>query len=248
VLTSSSVYASNLNESTPIADLTVSLREVFLEFGTIIDVVAKKSLRRKGQAFIVFDTAENAANAIEYLQDFELFDKPMKLAFARTRSDATVLAAGDSAAFEAHKAARLAEKERKNAAEAAAQAQLEAQNKLKRRVPSDEPVLAPSGLKKAKGLKSTNAAASIMPDEFLPPNKVLFLQNLPPPDEYGHDDLVGLFGRFPGMVEIRMIEAKPGIAFAEFQTPEQATPAKDRLNGMKLGFAEKVMKITFQRS
>jgi len=61
---------------------------------------------------VVFDGVEAAENAIKEVQAFPLFNKPMVLAFARTRSDATVKreAGLESREFEAHKRRRLAEK------------------------------------------------------------------------------------------------------------------------------------------
>jgi len=44
------------------------------------------------------------------VQGFELFDKPMQLDYARTRSDATVQKEGNEEDFEMHKRRRLAEK------------------------------------------------------------------------------------------------------------------------------------------
>ncbi len=44
------------------------------------------------------------------MQGFDLFDKPMQLAFAKTRSDASVKRNGDEEEFESHKRRRLAEK------------------------------------------------------------------------------------------------------------------------------------------
>jgi RNA recognition motif-containing protein len=67
-------------------------------------------LKAKGQAFIVFDSVESASNAIDEVNGFELFDKPMVLDFAKTRSDATVLKEGGEDELEAHKRRRLAEK------------------------------------------------------------------------------------------------------------------------------------------
>jgi len=90
--------------------LKEALQEIFSEYGTIIDIVAKKNVKAKGQAFIVFDSPESAANAIEEVQDFVLFDKAMQLDFARTRSDATVKQQGSEEEFESHKRSRLAEK------------------------------------------------------------------------------------------------------------------------------------------
>lgn len=67
-------------------------------------------MKAKGQAFIVFDSIDSATKAIEEVQGFELFEKPMQLAYAKTRSDATVKRTGDEEEFESHKRRRLAEK------------------------------------------------------------------------------------------------------------------------------------------
>lgn len=72
--------------------------------------MAKTNLKAKGQAFIVFEDVESAKKAIEDVQGFELFGKQMQLAFARTRSDATVKREGGEEEFEVHKRRRLAEK------------------------------------------------------------------------------------------------------------------------------------------
>lgn len=87
-----------------------ALSEIFSEYGTIIDLVAKTNLKAKGQAFIVFEDIESAQRAINEVQGFELFEKPMVLDFARTRSDATVIKQGSEEEYETHKRRRLAEK------------------------------------------------------------------------------------------------------------------------------------------
>lgn len=104
------MYVRNLEESIKIEQLKGALSELFSEYGTILEIVAKTNLKAKGQAFIVFDNVESAQKAIDEIQGFELFDKPMQLAFAKTRSDATVKRSGDEEEFEAHKRRRLAEK------------------------------------------------------------------------------------------------------------------------------------------
>ena len=87
-----------------------ALRELFSEYGNIIDIVAKKNLKAKGQAFIVYDDVESATQAIEEIQGFDLFEKPMVLDYAKTKSDAAVKLQGSEEDFEAHKRKRLAEK------------------------------------------------------------------------------------------------------------------------------------------
>lgn len=102
----------NLEERINVEQLKEALSELFSEYGEIIDIVAKTNLKAKGQAFIVFDTVESATKAIDEVQGFELFEKPMQLAYAKTRSDATVKRTGDEEEFESHKRRRLAEKGR----------------------------------------------------------------------------------------------------------------------------------------
>ena len=88
----------------------MALEEIFSEYGTILEVVAKTNLKAKGQAFIVFDNVDSATRAIEEINGFDIFDKPMILDYAKTRSDATVQREGGSDELEAHKRKRLAEK------------------------------------------------------------------------------------------------------------------------------------------
>ena len=54
-----------------------------------------------------------------------------------------------------------------------------------------------------------------MATEQLPPNKILFVQNLP--DTTTAEMLSMLFKQFPGYGEVRLVEGRPGIAFVEFE-------------------------------
>lgn len=223
-------------------------------------------MKAKGQAFIVFDSIESAQKAIDEVQGFELFEKPMQLAFAKTRSDASVKRSGGEDEFESHKRHRLAEKgmllagwgllecfenanicawtDKKKAAEAAEQQKL-----LKRSaaagLPTDAAVR-PVKASRGAGLKSTNAgAAAVIPDEYLPPNKILFVQNLP--EEYDIDALTAIFGRFEGFREVRLVPGRRGIAFIEYEGEAGAISAKENTAGMALGDGSQVMKVTYQR-
>ena len=100
----------NLEERVKPEPLKEALRAIFSDYGNVIDIVAKTNLKSKGQAFIVFDSPESAQNAVDDVQGFELFDRPMQVALARTRSDATVLMNGNEEDFDAHKRRRVAER------------------------------------------------------------------------------------------------------------------------------------------
>ena len=104
------VYVKNLEERIKIDQMKEALSEIFSEYGNIIDLVAKTNIKAKGQAFVVFDDTESAERAIQEVQGFELFEKPMLLDYAKTRSDATVQREGTTEELELHKRRRLAEK------------------------------------------------------------------------------------------------------------------------------------------
>lgn len=80
-----------------------------------------------------------------------------------------------------------------------------------------------------------------MPDEYLPPNSVLFVQNLP--DGTTSEDLREVFEVHPGLIEIRTIPAKKDIAFVEFADEGAATIAKDALHNFKID-GETKMKVS----
>jgi hypothetical protein len=96
-----------------------------------------------------------------------------------------------------------------------------------------------------------------MPDEYLPPNKILFLQNLP--QDVTQAALMELFSqyvplsiaaqscstdemgnRYPNLLEVRMIPTKKDIAFVEYTDAESAGVAKDALHNYKLDGEQKI--------
>jgi hypothetical protein len=50
---------------------------LFSQFGKILDVVALKTFRLRGQAWIVFTDVAAATNALRTMQGFAFFDKPI---------------------------------------------------------------------------------------------------------------------------------------------------------------------------
>lgn len=236
------VYVRNLEERVKIPDLVETLTAIFSDYGNILEVVAKTNVRAKGQAFVVFDDPTAAARAVEEVQGFEVFKKPMELAIARQRSDALVKkhASGDD--FELHKRRRVADKERRVAVEQ----QAEAANKLKRPAgaPDAAAVARPAKTARGAGLKST-ASSAVVPDEYLPPNKILFVQNVS--DDYDMESLSVVFSRFEGFREVRMVPGRRGLAFVEYEAEQGAISAKESTAGMTLGTESKPLKVTFQR-
>lgn len=71
----------------PVSDLKKSLYAIFSQFGQILDIVALKTLKMRGQAFVVFKEISSATNALRAMQGFPFYDKPMRIAYAKTDSD-----------------------------------------------------------------------------------------------------------------------------------------------------------------
>ena len=61
----------------PKQELRRSLFHLFSQYGSLLDVVALKTTRMRGQAWIVFEDIVNATNALRQLKGFPFYDKPM---------------------------------------------------------------------------------------------------------------------------------------------------------------------------
>ena len=59
------------------ADLKKAIYAIFSQFGKILDVVALKTYRLRGQAWVVFADIRSAGEAIRTMQGFPFFEKPM---------------------------------------------------------------------------------------------------------------------------------------------------------------------------
>ncbi|KAF8131525.1 hypothetical protein EV363DRAFT_1431509 [Boletus edulis] len=227
---SETLYIQNLNEKIKVdAVLKASLRGLFKSYGEVLDVVAHSNLRMRGQAFVSFASPEIAAKAMKEVRGFPLYSKPMQISFAKTRSDAVVKHL-DAESFEAHKAQRADHKRTTRYS-----------NPLKQKFRTKRMAAEMDG---AAAAPAPKRPAVQMPDEYLPPNKILFLQNLP--ESVTKDQLMALFSQYPNLHEVRLIPTKRDIAFVEYLDEGSAGVAKDALHNYKLDGENKI-KITFAR-
>ncbi|EDO47757.1 predicted protein [Nematostella vectensis] len=88
------IYIKNLNEKIKKEELKKSLYAIFSQFGPILDIVALKTLKMRGQAFVVFKDIGSATNALRSMQGFPFYDKPMRIQYAKGKSDAVAKAEG----------------------------------------------------------------------------------------------------------------------------------------------------------
>ncbi|KAL4951189.1 hypothetical protein BDW69DRAFT_42241 [Aspergillus filifer] len=86
-LPSQTLYCTNLTDKLRKPDLRLSLYTLFSTYGTVLDIVAMKTEKMRGQAHIVFRDVQASTQAMRALQGFEFFGKPMKIVYAKGTSD-----------------------------------------------------------------------------------------------------------------------------------------------------------------
>ncbi len=72
-----SLYVKNLNDKVKKDELRTQLFALFTTYGRIIDVVALKGQKMKGQAFVVFTDLAGATAAMRGCEGMVFYDKPM---------------------------------------------------------------------------------------------------------------------------------------------------------------------------
>jgi U2 small nuclear ribonucleoprotein B'' len=92
--------------------------------------------------------------------------------------------------------------------------------------------------------RAVKTGAALIPDEYVRPNKTLFLQNVP--KEVDEEALTAIFERFEGFKEVRAVPIK-AVAFAEFENEQFAITAKEATANMPIGPEGKQMKVSYQR-
>ena len=89
------IYVQNLNEKVKISDLKNHLFQEFSNIGVDVrEVMAKKNIRMRGQAFVVCGDEDQAEQAIKQMRGRIFFDKPLRLNFAKQNSDMITKARG----------------------------------------------------------------------------------------------------------------------------------------------------------
>uniref|UniRef100_A0A8C4QL91 RRM domain-containing protein n=1 Tax=Eptatretus burgeri TaxID=7764 RepID=A0A8C4QL91_EPTBU len=182
-----------------------ALFAVFSQFGEILDVVMRKRLKLRGQAFIAFRHQESATNSLRTMYGFPLFGMRMCIQYAKTDADAVTKMKGTFVPRP------VTEKPRENPVP-----------KKKVTATHKTPHLA-----SAPGnpiASHVDASTSLMSSHH-----ILFVTNLP--DSSSSTMLSMLFSQFPGWREVRVVPGRPDIAFVEFDNDQHAAIAKNALDG-----------------
>ncbi|GAB2281621.1 U1 small nuclear ribonucleoprotein A [Dionaea muscipula] len=225
------IYINNLNEKIKIDELKKSLYAVFSQFGKILEVLAFKTLKHKGQAWVVFDDASSAANALRQMQEFPFYEKPMRIQYAKTKSDVVAKADGSFVPRDKRKRHDDRGKKRRDLNDA-------------NQAGSGVNYPGAYGATPLSQMQYMAGTKLIVPEAPAPPNNILFVQNLP--HETTPMMLQMLFSQYDGFKEVRMVETKPGIAFVEYGDEMRSTMAMQGLQGFKI-MPQNPMVITYAK-
>jgi len=218
------VYVANLNESVNKEELRRSVYSLFSQHGRIMDVVALKTRKMRGQAFVVFSTIASASAAMHAQNGAKIYGRPMRVGYAKSKSHAVMKEEGTFG--------RPEKKQKKTQAKAPPKAAVA--------------VAIEGGAAAGTGATTGDDGPAPMDDEDdddSAPNNKLFVSNLPSHlEESASQQMVeALFGSYQGFKEVRLARSKRGdadsgcdIAFVEYESVEGATEARKTLQNFKV--------------
>lgn len=226
-----SLYVNNLNEKIKKKELKQSLYHIFSQYGLVLDVVALRTWKMRGQGHVVFADIGAATNAARAMQGFPFFDKPMRVQFARTESELIMRMKGIAKKNpDSRKEKRVAPKD----ADADG-----ATTKSTKKARTDEE----RSSEKEMFDESADMDMSQDDESGGPRNKILFIENLP--DEVTNEMIATLFQQYAGYVEARM-PPNQNVAFVEFDDEVNAATGMESLQGFKLSPTH-TLKITYAK-
>ena len=234
------IYINNLDEKVKKEELKKSLYAIFSQFGEILDIIALKTIKMRGQAFVIFKEISSSTLALRSMQGFPFYDKPMRIQFSKNESDVICKMKGT---YKERPKKTKQESTIPNSIVAERQTKLKPAKKPSYEKQNNIPEVPVRKTTSASAIPQDKNQASIVPEQ--PPNKILFLTNLP--EETNEMMLSMLFNQFPGFVEVRLVPNRPDIAFIEFENDIQSAVAKDALQGFKIKPTHP-MKIAFAKS
>jgi len=228
------LYVSNMDWSVKKKLLQRALYSLFGRHGKILEVITLRKEGLRGQAWIMFDDVQSATSALQAEQGFTFFQKDIKIAYAKEKSDR--IAKRDGTYVQKAKRRKLTEPV---VTPAAAIQPVEAVTTTTTTpAHNTDAATAPLPTTIATDIATTASAdgttveeeETAVGDVTDTPSHILFAQDLP--TECNEMMLAMLFQQYAGYKEVRI--PRQGLAFIEFKEEAHATLALKGLNGFKL--------------
>ncbi|GES82641.1 U1 small nuclear ribonucleoprotein A [Rhizophagus clarus] len=223
ILPNQTLYVRNLNEKINKDELKRSLYSLFSAYGRILDIVALKTMKMRGQAFVVFKEIQSATSAMRGLNGFHFYDKPLHIEYAKSKSEAvakldgTWKKPGSAAAAATGANAQRAQTYGHPISAPAQKRQREEEDTTDtKRAASDGRKDNESETPEIEAEEETTPGATGIKEEAEPINRILYIQNLPP--DVTDEMLSYLFQQYPGFKEVRLV---PGSFYTIFSLKQE---------------------------
>ena len=225
------LYIKNLNEKVKIDELKEALNKEFSQYGEIIEIRVRNTIRLKGQAFISFKTKEESSKAKKNLNDKLFLNKKLIIEFAKTPSDSILLLQGKLTENQ-KKIKDLSRKRKRD--EFYENLKNEIEKEKNNNINNNEMII------NAKDSNENEISIKINPEEV---NKSLFVQGLN--NSITNQTLIDLFNSLSGFKEVKYFPTK-GICFVEYDTVENATNALLKYDKFDLG-NDCILRVSFSK-
>ena len=225
------LYIKNLNEKIKIDELKEALNKEFSQYGEIIEIRVRNTIRLKGQAFISFKTKEQSSKAKKNLNDKLFLNKKLIIEFAKTPSDSILLLQG-----------KLTENQKKIKDLSRKRNRDEFYENLKQKIEQEKNnnITNNEMIINTKDSNENEISIKINPEEV---NKSLFVQGLN--NSVTNQKLIELFNSISGFKEVKYFPTK-GICFVEYDTVENATNALLKYDKFDLG-NDCILRVSFSK-
>ena len=229
--TCETLYIKNLNEKIKIDELKEALNKEFSQYGEIIEIRVRNTIRLKGQAFISFKTKEQSSKAKKNLNDKLFLNKKLIIEFAKTPSDSILLLQG-----------KLTENQKKIKDLSRKRNRDEFYENLKQKIEQEKNnnITNNEMIINTKDSNENEISIKINPEEV---NKSLFVQGLK--NSVTNQMLIDLFNSLSGFKEVKYFPTK-GICFVEYDTVENATNALLKYDKFDLG-NDCILRVSFSK-
>ena len=88
------LYVKRLNEKIKIDELKNALLALFSQFGEVVMIRARSSLKMRGQAFITFKDINSAKEAKDKLDNVVFLGSPMIISYAKSKCECALVEQG----------------------------------------------------------------------------------------------------------------------------------------------------------
>lgn len=225
------LYIRNLPEKLNKQRLRALLHALLTPYGHILAIIAEKTFKLRGQAFVTFEHQSSATIALRKLHASPFMGRQISVTYAKQLTNRFQTPDSQHPLAPTHSTAHPL---------------------TKTSTPTPQ-----HGTPHENGNPPSDANEDFNTVESspAPPNRILFIDNLP---LIVHDTqanrpttvaaaLTDLFARFAGFLEVRPVPGKDRIAFVEFDSDQNAAVAMSGLQSHPLGDPPLRMRVAFAK-